>query len=73
MTKKQRAASRSASLKGQTVSPARQPRAKRDEGDGRGKNLSRGAGSPAPHGDWKRRRRDSVKSSGAPMNRDRNT
>ena len=32
MAKKQRAASRSASLKGQTVSPARQPRAKRDEG-----------------------------------------
>jgi antitoxin Phd len=32
MAKKQRAASKSASLKGQTVSPARQPRAKRDEG-----------------------------------------
>ena len=31
MAKKQRAASKSASLKGQTVSPPRQPRAKRDE------------------------------------------
>ncbi len=32
MTRKQRAASKSASLKGQTVSPVRQPRSKPDEG-----------------------------------------
>ena len=49
MAKKQRAASKSASLKGQTASPARQPRAKRDEGTAPAKLT----GAQEPRATWR--------------------
>ena len=81
MTRKQRAAPQSAPPKGQTAPTPRQllrsatrARSRRNEGRRRTptpKHIRRCR--PAPHGGWKRRRRDLAKSSGAPMTRDRNT